>query len=52
MVIKLTQIEEEDVNVSLFAGDMIVYVNDPQNSTRKAQEKVEWLGKGSLALGI
>jgi hypothetical protein len=28
------QIIKEEVKVSLFAVDMIVYISDPQNSTR------------------
>ena len=33
--IKGTQIGKEDVKISLFADDMIVYVSDPKNSTRE-----------------
>jgi hypothetical protein len=29
------QIEKEEVQVSLFAGDMIVYISGSQNSTRE-----------------
>jgi hypothetical protein len=29
------QIGKEEVKISLFAGDMIVYMNDPKNSTRQ-----------------
>jgi hypothetical protein len=31
--IKGIQIGKEEVKISLFAGDMIVYINDPKNST-------------------
>jgi hypothetical protein len=34
-VIKRIQIGKEEVKMSLFADDMIVYISDPQNSTRK-----------------
>jgi hypothetical protein len=33
--IKGIQIRKEEVKISLFADDMIVYINDPKNSTRK-----------------
>ena len=29
------QIGKEEVNISLFANDMIVYISDPKNSTRE-----------------
>ena len=29
------QIGKEEVNISLFADDMIVYISDPKNSTRE-----------------
>ena len=32
--IKGIQIGKEEIKVSLFADDMIVYINDPKNSTR------------------
>jgi hypothetical protein len=32
--IKGVRIGKEEVKVSLFADDMIVYINDPKNSTR------------------
>jgi hypothetical protein len=31
--IKWVQVGKEEVNISLFADDMIVYISDPQNST-------------------
>jgi hypothetical protein len=33
--IKAIQIGKEEVKVSLFVDDMIVYIIDPQNSTRE-----------------
>jgi hypothetical protein len=33
--IKGIQIGKEEVKISLFADDMIVYLSDPKNSTRK-----------------
>jgi hypothetical protein len=29
------QIEKEEVQISLFADDMLVYISDPKNSTRE-----------------
>jgi hypothetical protein len=34
-VIKGIQIGKEEVKISLFADDMIVYISDPKNSTRE-----------------
>ena len=33
--IKGIQIGKEEVNISLFADDMMVYISDPKNSTRE-----------------
>ena len=33
--VKGIQIGKEEVNISPFAGDMIVYISDPKNSTRE-----------------
>jgi retron-type reverse transcriptase len=33
--IKVIQIGKEEVKISLFADDMIVYISDPKNSTRE-----------------
>ena len=33
--IKGIQIAKEEVKISLFADDMIVYISDPKNSTRE-----------------
>jgi hypothetical protein len=35
--IKRIQIGKEKIKASLFADDMIVYISDPQNSTRELQ---------------
>jgi len=34
------QIEREEINLSLFADERIVYMNDPKNSTRKLLQLV------------
>jgi hypothetical protein len=34
-VVKGLQIGKEEVKISLFAEDMIVYLSDPKNSTRE-----------------
>jgi hypothetical protein len=34
------QIGKEEVKISLFANDMIVYVSDPKNSTRELQNLI------------
>jgi hypothetical protein len=31
--IKGIQVEKEEIKVSLFADDILVYINDPKNST-------------------
>lgn len=36
--IKRVQIEIEEVELPLFVDDMILYVKDPKNSTRKLPE--------------
>jgi hypothetical protein len=33
--VKGIQIEKEEVKISLFADDMILYLSDPKNSTRE-----------------
>ena len=35
MEVKGIQIVKEEVNISLFADDMIIYISDPKNSTRE-----------------
>ena len=35
--VKGIQIEKEEVNISLFADTIIMYLNDPKNSTREYQ---------------
>jgi predicted transcriptional regulator YheO len=34
------QIEKEEVKISLFADDMIIYISDPKNSTRELQNLI------------
>ena len=38
--IKWVQIKKEEVKLSLFADDMIVYIRDPKNSTRELQQLI------------
>ena len=33
--VKMIQIRKEEVKISLFAYDMIVYLSDPKNSTKE-----------------
>ena len=35
MKVKEIQIRKKEVKISLFSDDMIVYLNDPKNSTRE-----------------
>jgi hypothetical protein len=39
------QIEQEDVKISLFADDMIVYISDPKNSTRELLNLINSFGE-------
>ena len=34
------QIRKEEVKISVFADDMIVYISDPKNSTRELQNLI------------
>jgi len=43
--IKGTQIGKEDVKLSLFADDMILYLENPKDSTRKLLELIHEFGK-------
>ena len=43
--IKGIQIGKEEVKLSLFADDMILYLENPQDSTRKLLELIHQLGK-------
>ena len=43
--IKDIQIGKEEVKVLLFADDMIVYVNDPINSTRELLQLINCFSK-------
>ena len=45
--IKGIQIGEEDVKLSLFADDMILYVENPKDATRKLLELISEFGKVS-----
>ena len=43
--IKGIQIRKEEVKLSLFADDMILYIENPKDSTRKLRELINELGK-------
>jgi hypothetical protein len=43
--IKGIQIREEEIKLSLFADNMIQYVRDPKNSTKKILETINTFGK-------
>ena len=43
--IKGIQIGKEEVKLSLFAGDMIVYIENPIDATRKLLELINEFGK-------
>ena len=43
--IKGIQIRKEEVKLSLFADDMILYIENPKDSTRKLLELVNEFGK-------
>ena len=43
--IKGIQIGKEEVKLSLFADDMILYIEDPKNATRKLLELINEFGK-------
>ena len=43
--IKGIQIGKEEVKVSLFADDMILYIENPTNDTRKLLELINEFGK-------
>ena len=43
--IKVVQIGKEEVKVSLFANDMIVYIENPKDATRKPLELINEFGK-------
>jgi hypothetical protein len=43
--IKGIQIGKEEVKLSLFAVDMILYLRDPKNSTKKLLEIITSFGK-------
>uniref|UniRef100_A0A5F9CQH3 RNA-directed DNA polymerase n=1 Tax=Oryctolagus cuniculus TaxID=9986 RepID=A0A5F9CQH3_RABIT len=43
--IKGIQIKKEEIKLSLFADDMILYLEDPKNSTKRLLELIEEFGK-------
>ena len=43
--IKVIQIEKEEVKLSLFADDMILYIENPKVATRKPLELINEFGK-------
>ena len=43
--IKGIQIEKEEVKLSLFADDMILYIENPKDATRKLRELINEFGK-------
>ena len=45
--IKWIQIEKEEVKLSLFADDMIVYIENPEDVTRKLLEFINEFSKVS-----
>ena len=45
--IKLIQIGKEDVTLSLFAGDMILYIENTKDVTRTLLESINEFGKVS-----
>ena len=45
--IKGIQIGKEDVKLSLFADDMILYIEDPKDATRKLLELTNELSKAA-----
>ena len=45
--IKRIQISKEEVKLSLFAGDMILYIQNPKDATRKLLELINEFGKAA-----
>ena len=43
--IKGIQIRKEEVNLSLFADDMMLYIQNPKDATRKLLELINEFGK-------
>ena len=43
--IKGTQIKKEDIKLSLFADDMILYIENPKDATRKLLELINEFGR-------
>ena len=46
--IKGIQIGKEEVKLSLFADDMILYLKNPKDTTRKLLELINEFGKGAV----
>ena len=44
---KEIQIGKEEVKLSLFAGDMILYIENPKDATRKLLELINEFGKAA-----
>ena len=45
--IKGIQIRKEEIKLSLFADDMILYIENPKDATRKLLELINEFGKGA-----
>jgi hypothetical protein len=45
MEIKGIQIGKDEIKISLFADDMIVYISDPKNSTRELLNLIKCFGE-------
>jgi hypothetical protein len=45
--LKGIQIGKDEVNLSLFADDMILYLRDPKNSTKKVLEVINSFSKAA-----
>ena len=43
--VKGIQIRKEEVKLSLFADDMILYIENPKDATRKLLEQINEFGK-------
>jgi hypothetical protein len=43
--IKWMQIGKEEFNVSLFEDDMVIYINNPKNSTRELLQLINTFSK-------
>ena len=50
--VKGIQIGKEEVKISLFADDMIVYLSDPQNSTRELLQLINNFSKVARGVAV